>query len=92
MASSPRYKFVFFTPPQHLDELKKAIFATGAGTHTEHSEVCFVTPGITQFRPSGNATPAIGEKGQLEEVGEVRCEMLCKNRGIVERAVEAFKK
>jgi len=92
MASSDRYKFIFFTPPQHLDELKTAIFATGAGTYPNYSNCCFQTPGIGQFRPGDDANPAIGTKGQLEEVGEVRCEMVCNSREITERAIEALKK
>lgn len=91
-ASTTRYKFVFFTPPQYLDELKTAIFATGAGTYLNYTDCCFQTPGIGQFKPSNEANPAIGTKGRLEEVGEVRCEMVCNSREITERAVEALKK
>lgn len=91
--SSPtRYKFIFFTPPQYLQDIKIAVFATGAGTYPNYSECCFTTPGIGQFRPGDNANPAIGSKGQLEEVGEVRCEMVCNGAEIVRAAVEALKK
>ena len=91
MTSPTRYKFIFFTPPQHLDELKTAIFATGAGTYPKYTECCFSTPGIGQFRPSDGANPAVGTKGQLEEVGEVRCEMVCSSREVVENAIKALK-
>jgi hypothetical protein len=91
-ASPTRYKFIFFTPPQYLDELKTAIFATGAGTYPNYSECMFVTPGVGQFRPMPGATPNIGTVGQLEEVGEVRCEMVCNGREITEKAIEALKK
>lgn len=87
-----RFKLVFFVPPQYLSEIKTAIFATGAGTHPDYSEVCFITHGVGQFRPGDSATPVIGAKGQLEEVGEVRFETICKGRETTERAVVALKK
>jgi hypothetical protein len=92
MSSTTRYKFIFFTPPQYLEELKAAIFATGAGTYQNYSECMFMMPGIGQFRPGNEANPAVGTKGQLEEVSEVRCEMVCQTKEITERAVEALKK
>lgn len=92
ISSAVRYKFVFFSPPQYLSELKTAIFATGAGTFPNYSECCFITHGKGQFRPSDSASPAIGTRGQLEEVEEVRCELICNGREITERAVAALKK
>lgn len=48
-------------------------------------------PGVGQFRPGNSANPSIGEKGKLEEVGEVRCEILCVGEGVARQAVEALK-
>jgi hypothetical protein len=87
-----RYKLVFFTPLQSLSEIKTAIFAAGAGTHSGYSEVCFATPGIGQFKPGNSATPAVGAKGKLEEVEEVRCETICNGREVAKLAVAALKK
>jgi hypothetical protein len=92
MSSTTRYKFIYFTPPQHLEELKTAIFATGAGTYQNYTECMFMMPGIGQFRPGDNSNAFIGTKGQLEEVSEVRCEMVCQTKEITEKAVEALKK
>lgn len=93
MTSNPaRYKLVFFSPLPNLADIKTAIFATGAGTYPNYSECCFTTPGVGQFRPGDSANPAIGAKGQLEEVGEARCEMVCNGRKITEKAVAALKK
>lgn len=86
-----RFKLVFFVPPQYLPDIKTAIFATGAGSYPNYNEVCFTTPGVSQFRPSDSATPVIGARGQLEEVGEVKCEMVCNGREMAERAVAALK-
>ncbi|KAI6788707.1 hypothetical protein KC363_g4245 [Hortaea werneckii] len=89
-----RYKLIFTTPPQNLPTIKTAVFATGAGSYPGpggYTEVCFTMPGVGQFRPGNSANPSIGEKGKLEEVGEVRCEILCVGEGIARQAVEALK-
>ncbi|KAF2717668.1 adenosine deaminase [Polychaeton citri CBS 116435] len=91
-----RFKLVFFAPalpPATLAQIKSAIFATGAGQYEKYSECCFQTPGIGQFRPSADANPAIGTAGgEVEQVGEVRLEVLCGSAEIVRKAVEALKK
>lgn len=90
-----RYKLIFFTPPQFLSDIKTAVFATGAGSYPgkgNYTQCCFTTPGIGQFRPGEGANPAIGQPGNLEEVGEVKCEILCVGEGVVREAVEVLKK
>lgn len=94
-AALDRYKLVFFCPPLALPDIKTAIFAAGAGRYPgpgAYSECCFTTPGIGQFRPGESANPHIGERGKVEEVGEVRCETLCVGRDVTQAAVEALKK
>lgn len=93
-SAQQRYKLIFFTPPQALSPIKAAVFATGAGAHPggSYTEACFTTPGVGQFRPGPSAKPAVGEPGKLEEVGEVRCEVLCVGQDVVREAVEALKK
>ncbi|KAF7191626.1 GTP cyclohydrolase 1 type 2-like [Pseudocercospora fuligena] len=96
MSTTPdtqRYKLVFFTPPTDLPKIKSAIFAAGAGQYgPKYSECCFTTPGIGQFRPSAEANPHIGKPGEVEEVGEARCETLCVGRQVTKAVVEALKK
>lgn len=89
-----RYKLIFFTPPQFLADIKTAIFATGAGSYLggNYTQCCFTTPGVGQFKPGDSAKPAIGEPGKVEEVGEVKCEILCMGKSVTESAVEALKK
>ncbi|PNS21252.1 Guanine nucleotide-binding protein subunit beta-like protein [Sphaceloma murrayae] len=88
---SDRYKLVFFTPPLDLQKVKTAIFSTGAGTIGKYHECCFTTPGVGQFRPGNGTNPHIGEAGKVEEVGEVRCEILCNGREQARSAVQALK-
>lgn len=90
-----KYKLVFFTPPADLPKIKQSVFETGAGSYPGpggYTEVCFTTPGIGQFKPGGSAQPHIGAPGKLEEVGEVKCEIFCGDRGVAEAAVAALKR
>ncbi|KAF4556153.1 Hypothetical protein D9617_1g080280 [Elsinoe fawcettii] len=89
-ASQDRYKLVFFTPPQDLEKIKSSIFATGAGTIGQYTEVCFTTPGVGQFTPGTAAKPVIGQPGKTEQVGEVRCEIRCQGREQAKQAVAAL--
>jgi len=70
------YKLVFFVPASHLDAVKNAVFAAGAGQQGEYEHCCWQTLGYGQFRPSAEAKPFIGEAGRLEIVPEYRVETL----------------
>lgn len=90
-----RYKLIFFVPPQYLADIKAAVFATGAGSYPgpgRYTECCFTSPGTGQCRPGASANPAIGTRGELEEIDEVRCEILCVGHDVTKDAVEALKK
>lgn len=54
--------------------------------------VCFETPGTAQFVPGEGAVPNIGTVGKLERVEEMRVEVLCVGRDVMEGAVGALKK
>ncbi|KAK1147020.1 hypothetical protein N8T08_002348 [Aspergillus melleus] len=89
-----RYKLVFFVPHSHLDTVKDAVFATGAGTFPggKYVKCCFQMPGQGQFMPAGGANPAIGAVGTLEYVEEMKVEVMCLGRSIMLHAVEALVK
>ncbi|KAK6442874.1 hypothetical protein LTR95_000889 [Oleoguttula sp. CCFEE 5521] len=87
-----RYKLVFFAPAASIEAIKKAIFAAGAGQHDGYTECCFTTPGTGQFVAGQMANPAIGRRGILEMVEEVRCETSCVGSYTTKRVVEALKK
>lgn len=71
------YKLVFFVPDTHLESVKAAVFATGAGKIGDYEQCCFETRGSGQFKPLAAASPFIGQAGQLERVAEVRVELVC---------------
>ncbi|MBM6552155.1 NGG1p interacting factor NIF3 [Marinomonas ostreistagni] len=70
------YSLVFYVPETHLEEVKEAVFAAGAGRIGDYEACCWQVKGLGQFRPSADANPFIGESGKLESVAEYRVEMV----------------
>ncbi|WP_375057087.1 NGG1p interacting factor NIF3 [Zobellella sp. DQSA1] len=84
------YKLVFFVPESHLEPVKAAVFATGAGKIGDYDQCCFETRGQGQFRPLAGASPFIGQAGALEKVAEVRVELVCEDH-LIRAAVAALR-
>jgi hypothetical protein len=84
------YKFVFFVPQSHVEDVKAAVFAAGGGKMGDYQECCWQVAGSGQFRPSAAANPFIGSAGELERVDEYRVEMVCADDQI-RAAVAALK-
>lgn len=70
------YKLVFFVPDTHVDKVKEAIFAVGAGKVGDYECCAWQVLGQGQFRPLKGAEPHIGEIGKLELVPEWRVEVV----------------
>ena len=87
-----RYKLVFYVPIAHATAVKRAIFATGAGTIGEYKHCAFQAKGQGQFLPSEAANPAIGVPGQEETVEEYKVEILCLDEENTKDAVRELKK
>ncbi len=71
------YKLVFFVPEGHLESVKTAVFAAGAGRIGHYAQCCWQTAGQGQFRPLPGSQPFIGDENQLAQVAEFRVEMVC---------------
>ncbi len=84
------YKFVFFVPETHVEKVKLAVFATGAGKIGQYDCCSWQVLGQGQFRPLDGANPHIGESGELEYVSEFRVELVCDD-ALVRAAVEAMR-
>lgn len=84
------YKLVFFVPTTHLEQVKEAVFSTGAGQIGDYSQCCWQVLGQGQFLPSDNASPFIGQQGEIERLDEYRVEMVCDDEKI-RQAVQALK-
>ncbi|MHC4587120.1 MAG: Nif3-like dinuclear metal center hexameric protein [Planctomycetota bacterium] len=70
------YKLVVFVPAESLARVSNAVFAAGAGAIGNYSDCGFSTDGTGTFFPLEGARPAIGKKGQLEKVLEIRFETI----------------
>lgn len=71
-----QYKLVTFVPEKDLDHLSSALFAAGAGKIGQYSSCSFRTNGRGTFFGNESTNPSVGEKGKLEEVDEIRLEVV----------------
>jgi hypothetical protein len=84
------YKLCFYVPATHLDAVKSAVFATGAGRIGDYDSCCWQVLGCGQFRPLAGSSPFVGAEGRVETVAEYKVEMVCGDELIV-AAVNALK-
>jgi hypothetical protein len=71
------YKLCFYVPESHLETVKTAVFAAGAGRVGAYDSCCWQVLGQGQFRPLEGSRPFLGETGNVEVVDEYRVEMVC---------------
>lgn len=76
-AEEELFRIDFYVPASHLEEVKSALFAAGAGRQGDYECCCWQTLGAGQFRPLEGSQPHIGETGELENVAEYKVEMIC---------------
>ncbi|MHC4436763.1 MAG: Nif3-like dinuclear metal center hexameric protein [Planctomycetota bacterium] len=70
------YKLVIFVPVKSAAKVSNAVFAAGAGAIGNYSHSGFGTDGTGTFLPQKSAKPAIGRRGKLEKVNEIRFETI----------------
>jgi dinuclear metal center YbgI/SA1388 family protein len=82
-------KIVTYVPPSHADAVEAAMAAAGAGVIGEYEGCSFRAEGEGTFRGGAGTHPALGRKGKLEHVQEIRLEMMapCRAVGDVVRAM-----
>lgn len=71
------YKLCFYVPESHLEEVKAAVFAAGAGRVGYYDSCCWQVLGQGQFRPLDGSKPFTGQHGAVETGAEYRVEMVC---------------
>ena len=76
------YKLCFYVPESHLEAVKEAVFATGAGRIGNYDSCCWQVAGDGQFRPLEGSQPSIGVHDQVERVREYRVELVCDEQTI----------
>src|SRR3989338_1909320 len=84
------YTLSFLAPESHLDLIKNAIFAVGAGSIDNYSHCAWQTLGEGQFIPRPGSNAFIGELNTLEKIPEYKVEIICTDEQI-RAAVEALK-
>lgn len=85
------YKLVFFVPDSHVEEMKEAIFATGAGKIGNYSHCSWQTLGQGQFKPLQGSDPFSGIQGNLSRCEEWRVELVLE-KSLAKAAITALKK
>jgi len=85
------YKLVVFVPATSAAEVSNAVFAAGAGAIGNYSRCGFGADGTGTFLPHKGAKPALGQKGKLEKVAEIRFETIVP-AGKLNDVVAAMKK
>ncbi|MBN2593797.1 MAG: Nif3-like dinuclear metal center hexameric protein [Sedimentisphaerales bacterium] len=70
------YKLVIFVPIKSAAKVSNAVFAAGAGAIGNYSHCGFGAEGTGTFLPHEGAKPAIGRKGKIEKVEEIRFETI----------------
>lgn len=86
----PMYKICFFVPAAQAEAVKQAVFATGAGRIGQYESCCWQTMGSGQFRPLAGSQPFLGQQGQLEQVDELKVELVADD-SVVQQAINALK-
>ncbi|MBU1329658.1 MAG: YqfO family protein [Gammaproteobacteria bacterium] len=85
------YKLCFYVPDSHLELVKTAVFATGAGRLGGYDQCCWQVAGQGQFRPLPGSQPFIGEAQVLEHVVEWKVELVVADE-LIHDAVKALKR
>ena len=73
-------KVVTFVPQAAASAVVDALTAAGAGKIGDYERCSWTTAGIGSFRPLIGAQPTIGSVGSIEQVPEVRVEMVLPRR------------
>ncbi len=85
------YVLVCYLPESHLESVKGALFAAGAGSMGGYEKCSWQTKGLGQFLPSLASNPFLGEREQLAQVEEWRLELVVKEEDAAS-VIEALKR
>jgi len=84
------YKIGFYVPDAHVEPVKQAMFAAGAGRIGNYDSCCWQTQGQGQFRALDGSQPFVGQRGLVECVPELRVEMVCEEP-VLQAAISALR-
>ena len=64
-------------PKENVEEIRNSVCNMGAGLIGNYTFCSIMTKVIGTFKPNFDADPYIGENNKLEEVEEVKLEVIC---------------
>lgn len=76
-ATTQELKIVTFLPADAVERVRHALATAGAGIIGAYTVCSFAVPGSGTFLGGEGTSPRVGEAGRLEQVAEVRLEMVC---------------
>ncbi len=74
---SEQCKLVTFCPADAVDRLRSALATVGAGRIGDYELCSFELTGTGTFLGGSTTNPAVGRRGALERIDEIRLEMVC---------------
>ena len=74
------YKICFYVPETHVDIVKNAMFAAGAGVIGNYSHCAWQVLGEGQYLPLNGSNPFMGTVQSIEKVAEYKVEMVCEDK------------
>lgn len=83
------YKLNFYVPESHVESVKQALFAAGAGRIGQYECCSWQVLGEGQFKPMEGSQPFLGQQGLVEKVAEYKVEMVCDD-AIVDKAIRSL--
>ena len=89
----PQFKLITFVPSDAVEKLAAAVFEAGAGhigKNSRYTCCSFHTPGHGTLRGDETTHPAVGEKGRLEVVPEIRWETVV-HQTVLSQAIAALR-
>ena len=84
------YKICVYVPENSVENVKQALFDSGAGRIGNYDSCCWQTEGVGQFRPLPGSNPALGSIDKVERVSEVKIELVCED-DLIKVAIEALR-
>jgi len=85
------YKLCVYVPESHVEPVKAAMFAAGAGRVGHYEHCAWQVLGQGQFKPLAGSNPFIGTLDELEQVPEYRVELICDDN-LIETVLVALKR
>lgn len=64
-------------PETHVEAVKEALFAQGAGRIGDYECCSWQTLGTGQFKPLQGSQPFLGSTGKITQLAEYKVEMVC---------------